>query len=301
MVALTLTILGAVGSIVGLLAYVDTRRSKRIKLLAYEHTAPFPLATARQHASDYELSIHYRSADGEEEEVIEAAFVTYLRFANFGSEPIRAQDIATSNPLRVEVEDVRVLDIALAGAHREVNQIELDAHELGSEMSKASIKFDFLDRRDGGLIRVLSTDRDATIRLVGDIIGMPEGITRSDQPIAKGPWGKIGVALWAVVQVATFGVVAYVYREVQGSWSNVWLLTLPFAAVVLPVVAAAIVSETIWPSRVRTRPYPKELRPPSWLRPHLLNSPVSDPMLVDYPAFAYLDDGDQDNEQPPNP
>ena len=303
MIALTLTILGAVGSLVGLLAYVDTRRSRRVKLLAYEHTSPFPLATARQHASDYELSIHYKGADGEEEEVIEAAFVTYLRFANFGKEPIRAGDIAPTNPLRVEVEGVRVLDIALAGTRREVNQIELDAPELNPEISKANIKFDFLDLQDGGLIRVLSTDRDAKIQLVGDIIGMPEGITRTDQPIAKGPWGKIGFGVWVLAELAAFAVVMYIYRSVQGSWSHVWLLALPFVAFLLPAFGALIASETIWPTRVRTRPYPEELRPPRWLGPRRLSPAISDQMLVDYPDFAYVNGEDQPGDsssQAPN-
>jgi hypothetical protein len=284
--ALLLTALGVIGSLVGVWAFVDTRRNQRIKLLAYEQTVPFPLATARGHTTDYELSIHYRGAEGAEE-VIDAAFVSYLLFANFGKEPIRSQDIAPSSPFKIEIENARVLDIALAGTHRDVSSISVNDIHLG-EVSSARINFDFLDFRDGGLIRVLSTSREAKLRLAGDIIGMPEGISRSDEPMAKGPWGRIGFGLWLTAELATFGASAFLYRTVQGSWDNIWLLVLPFLAFLLPCFGALVASETIWPTRVRSRPYPEELLPPRRFR--FRGPDQMDPMFVAYPEFAALED-----------
>src|SRR4051794_24500806 len=113
MLAWLLTLIGVVGSLVGVWAFIDARRSRRMKLLTFEQSPPFPLATARGHSTDYELSIHYKSDAGDE--VVEAAFVSYLQFANFGREPIRREDIAPSNPLRVEITGGRVLDISLSG------------------------------------------------------------------------------------------------------------------------------------------------------------------------------------------
>ena len=230
----------------------------------YEQTSPFPLATARGHDTDYELSIHYKRGDGGEE-VVDAAFVTYLVFANFGKEPLRSQDIATSNPLRIEIQGVRVLDISLAGSHREVNRISLKSVDLDKDKASAEIHFDFLDFRDGGLFRVLSTSRAENLQLAGDIIGMPEGIGRTDQPRVGGPWGKIGVGLLLLAEAASLVAAAYIYREVEGSWENIWVLTLPFIAFFLPLIGALVISETIWPTRTRRNSYPKELLPPRWI------------------------------------
>lgn len=287
--AFLIAVFGIIGSLVGVWAFVDTRRNRRVKLLAYEQTSPFPLAAARGHTTDYELSIHYRASDGSEE-VIDAAFVSYLVFANFGKEPIRAQDIAPSNPFRIEVEGARILDISLSGVHRDVNRISVRDIELG-EVSSAMIDFDFLDFKDGALIRVLSTARSAKLKLIGDIIGMPEGITRSDEPIARGPWGKIGVGLWLFAEFAAIAASVYIYREVQGSWDNAWLLLLPFAALLLPGIGAIIASETIWPTRVRSRPYPKELSPPHRFSFRGLDPALGDAVLFDYPEFAALEGG----------
>lgn len=276
-----LAVVGVLGTGIGVWAFVDTRRNRRIKLLAYEHTAPFPLATARRHTTDYELSIQYRTAEGKRE-VIDAAFVTYLFFANFGKEPIREADIAPSNPLRIEVEGGRVLDISLSGANRDVNRISVEEIKLGATSSAAKIRFDFLDFKDGGLIRVLATSRRIKIRLVGDIIGMPEGVRRTDQPTAKGPWGKIGFGLWVTSEIIALAGAVYIYRLAQGGLENVWVLGLPFLALLIPAAVAMVLAVTVWPLRAGARSYPKELLPP---RQFLLR----DPMAVEYPEFFLLD------------
>jgi len=299
--AVGLTILGVIGSVVGVLAFFDARRNRRIKLLMYEQTAPFPLATTRGGDNDYELSIHYKRGDGGDE-VVDAAFVTYLVFANFGREPIRAQDIAPSNPLRIEIEDVRVLDISLAGSHRDVNRIQLDSVSLGNQMSSAEIRFDYLDFQDGGLIRVLSTGRAKKLKLRGDIIGMPEGMIRSDQPRARGPWGKILFGFWILVQALALTAVAYVYREVEHDWDHVWVLALPFAALLLPgaaVVGVLILSDAVWPTRTQSSAYPKELLPPGWIRRAMRIPPEEEDFL--YPDFPVEEDAEEVSDEARTP
>jgi hypothetical protein len=260
-----LVILGAIGSIasvVGLYALYDSRRNRRIKLLSYEWTPPIPLATAAPVERDYKLSIHYTAAGAETEEVIEAAFVSYLRFANFGKEPIRRTDIAPANPLRIAVENERVLDISLSTQRRKVTRVALGEPAVGEDGGSAAITFDFLDLRDGAIIRVLTTGPRARLRLLGDIIGMPAGIRQSDETEAGDIWGKLGFGLWLLAECAAFAFVAWIVKQVTGSWGNAWLLVLPIVAFVLPIVGVFVL-EDHWPSRAGK--FPKELALPNWL------------------------------------
>lgn len=278
MLILVLSIIAALASLAGVYAIVDNRRNRRIKLLAYEEAGPIPLATTEHHEQSYKLEIVYRPAENEPEERIEAAFVTYLRFANFGREPIRATDIAHANPLRIEVEGIRALDISLAGTCRDVSQISVGKPDLGDTHARADVTFDFLDFEDGGIVRVLTAGwrPDAKIRLVGDIIGMRAGIARTDERPRRGKlWGKIGLAAFAISEVVAFAAVVVVFHQVDGSWADTWLIVLPFAALVIPIFAAIVISDTIWPGASSRRQYPKELALPRWLAgfpPHLMHA-----------------------------
>lgn len=283
MIIALISVIGTLASLGGIYAIVDNRRNRRVKALGYEDTGPFPLATASRHEQDYELTIHYRAGPAGEDEVIEAAYVTYLRFANFGKEPIRKQDIAPANPLRVQVSGVRVLDISLAGVRREVAQISLGELDLREEKACVALSFDFLDQEDGGLIRILSTDqKDQDIELVGDIIGMPTGVFRTDKPIrASERWGKVGVGLFLAVQVAAMVLAAYVVKLVTGDWMDAWLLLLPIGVIIGPGLLALIVSETVWPNRTKAVQYPQELALPRWLR----RSAMLRERVMPYPEF----------------
>jgi hypothetical protein len=263
MLLAALGIVGSIASVVGVYALYDARKNRRVKLLAFERTGSLPLAAASSVERSYKLSIHYRPPDAEDDEEIEAAYVTYLRFANFGKEPVRREDIAPASPLRVEITGARVLDISLSSIRREVTRLHVEPPRIGELEASANVTFDFLDYHDGGVIRILSTGRRCKAELAGEIIGMPGGILRSDEAPARGLWGKLGFGLWLAAELAAFGGAAYVVNVVAGSWSDAWLLLLPLVAFLLPVVGAFLVSETVWPSGVRK--YPDELSNPRWL------------------------------------
>lgn len=270
MLLAVVSILGAAASLGGLYAIVDNRRNRRVKALAYEHTGAIPLATASRHFKDYELSIVYRPGEDMPEERIESAYVTYIRFANFGKEPIRAADIAPANPLRIVIEGVRVLDISLSSSCREVSQIRVGNPVLDENQSSAAVGFDFLDYEDGGMIRILTAgwNKKVKLQLAGDIIGMRSGIAKSDaEPPHQKVWGKIGMAMLAVSEVAAFAGAAYVYKLVNGSWGSAWLMIVPVVAFFMPLALAGIVSDTIWPASVKRKRYPKALALPRWLGP----------------------------------
>jgi hypothetical protein len=268
MLTVILSVIGAVASIVAFYEFFDNRRNRRIKLLLYETTPPTPLATAGNPEGDYSLSIHYTAAGSGEDEVIEAAFLRYVRFANFGKEPIRREDIAPGNPVRLEVEGSRILDIALSSAGRSVTQVRLDKPEITPERASAGISFDFLDHRDGAIIRVLATTPTPSVRLVGDIIGMPSGIRRLSEVASRRSWSNLSFALVVAGELGTFAAAAWLVQEVTGSWADVWLLALTPIALVLPLIAVNYLVNW-WPPH--SRRFPKELALPRWLgRPESL-------------------------------
>ncbi len=272
MLGASLAIFGVVASVIGIYAFVDARRDRRVKLLAFSRISAFPLATATSLERGYHLSIHYQAPDMTEAEEVEAAYASHLRFANFGKEPIRREDIASASPLRVEVEGGHVLDISLASTRRGVSRIAVDRPSLEDDRASAEITFDFLDHRDGAVLTILSTTPEIRARLVGEIIGMPGGIIDYDVPPARGFWSKLGVSLIVVGELAAYLGAAYVTKSVAGSWTDVWLLALPVTALLVPLVIALIVSETIWPSRPRK--FPDGLPLPGWSRSLIHESAV---------------------------
>jgi hypothetical protein len=266
MIAIGLAVLGAVGALIGIWAFVDARRNRRVKLLAWEPTFTRALASASKADRDYKLSILYERP-GQQPEVIEGAYATYVRFANFGREPIRRADIAAANPLRINVKmgddsAGEVLDISLTSASREVIRLAVGSVVRADNSAHADIEFDFLDHHDGGVVRVLSSGRPKSTVMSGDIIGIPAGLTRSDVPLAKGPWGKIGFGLWAVAELCALALIALLFKRQTGGWGDVWVLALPPLAFVAIVIATAIISDSVWPTARSKRKFPSALALP---------------------------------------
>lgn len=242
------TLITGLASIAGLIyAVYYGVKSKRTKILAYQSTAPIPLATALSPEEDYKLTVLFRRPDSPDE-LVDCAHVRFLRFANFGKEPIRRNDIAPANPLAIVVEGARVLDLTLTGGSRDVIRLDVSDIKLDERKSEAKITFDFLDYQDGGTLKILTVEDAGSAYLSGDIIGMPRGIMRTDQ-IRRLSWlSKLGWILGALVQISAFGATALVFRRVTDSWHNWWLLLLPVLALFVPAIIIAIVAGTIWPT-----------------------------------------------------
>jgi hypothetical protein len=254
-----LVALGVLGSIASLIGLAALRRG-RVKQLAFERTPWVPLATAAPIERDYKLAVVYPAPGSEEPEEIKGAFVAYLRLANLGREPIWREDIAPANPLRVEVDGARFLDISLAGQRRDVTRIELGDPEIDEEHAVALVTFDFLDHRDGAVIRVLSTGQNGRVRLVGDIIGMPGGLGPRDNKRSRDIGGIAALVAFLVLMLASVAGAAWVVRSVAGSWWDAWVLLLLLPAFLLPIFVLAGIA-AILPSTG----FPKELQGPDWL------------------------------------
>lgn len=255
-------VVGTLASIAGLIyAIYYARNSRRVKLLLYDTSWSVPLATARSPEEDYTLSVLFQRK-GQGEERVSSAHVTFLRFANLGKEPIRGTDIAPTNPVRVTVKECRVLDISLAGASRSVANVSVSGVVLDKKESHADILFDFLDYQDGGVVKILTEGAIRKVALTGDIIGMPSGIRRCDEIRSLGILNKLGWALGAVFLISALAVSVLAFQWITGSWQNVWVLCLPFIALILPAVIIAIVASTIWPEQEVS--LPQSLSLPKW-------------------------------------
>lgn len=262
--------LASVGGFVYALYYA--RKSRKMKSLIYETLSSVPLATAYSPEDDYNLAVTYQRK-GFQEERFESVFTRFLRFANLGREPIRREDITRANPIRIKVEGVRTLDIALAGVTRTVNNVEITNQSLSENSASADLTFDYLDYKDGGLVKILTVTGEGTAILKGDVIGMPDGIKNVGETSSESRLSKIGKWLAGLFVASSFAISIISYYWVTGSWENVWLVVLPLIALIVPLIIVALVATTIWPSG---RPsFPSSLSLPRWfyslrLPPHLL-------------------------------
>ena len=247
-----------VASIIGLIcAIYYAKQTKKFKLLAYDSTASLPLASVSAPESSYTIEILFRRGDLIEQR-LKGVHVTFLRFANFGIEPIRKEDIAPSNPLRVEVTGTRILDIGLSAISREVCRIALG----NTTENGVSLSFDFLDYRDGAVLKILTESRPKYLRLNGDIIGMPQGL-KTTQALRKSSLLKwVGGILIGLLFLSSFAGAAWVFYRNVGTWKYIWVLLLPFAAIIVPGLIIAFVSLTIWPGKAPE--FADTLHPPLW-------------------------------------
>jgi hypothetical protein len=264
---LALTIIGLVGTaVLGSYAIYDQRRNRRVKRLVYD-TFTVPLATAFRNDEGYKVSIQLERP-GTDPRIFGAAYLTFVRFANFGREPIRKDDIAPANPLIVEAETDapgEILDVSLSSSSRRVTSVVVgDTINLG-QSAQSRIAFDFLDYHDGGIVRVLSSAQPTSVKLRGDIIGMRTGIIAADQPPSRRRkvmhW-TIGITMVAI-EAAAITASVFAFRWVTGSWSNGWVLGLLPVAFALPLIVFVLVA-ALFDSRVRG--FPPELAYPKWIR-----------------------------------
>lgn len=274
MLTLVITIIGLFGAAAGVLGLLYARRNNRVKLFVWEPTVAVPIASLLSAERDYKLSILYERP-GYVPELIPQAYITYLRVANRGKEPIRSEDIAKGNRLKIGVEmpqggNSRVLDISLGSKSRDVIGLSVgDVMNFGN-VAQATINFDFLDHQDGGIVRILSTEPPSSIEMTGDIIGMPGGIVRSDVPQDTRRLGKPVFAIWAAAQVGAVALTLLLFDRVTGDLSDAWLLGVLPAVFLAITAVAAVVDLMIRPPT--SRKFPSVLQFPEWLDIHVLES-----------------------------
>ena len=113
------------------------------------------------------------------------------------------------------------MDITVAGVSRKVCNIELGNILRGDPISSADVLFDFLDQNDGAVLKVLTENRPKWVKLCGDIIGMPDGIERSDKVRSLGVVNTIGAILSILFYITSLVLTPFTYRWITGSWTHV--------------------------------------------------------------------------------
>lgn len=255
-------------------AIYSSKRGDRRKSLVYEVLPPAPLADAVSPRPGFSVALTYEEA-GEAPVTVSSIFVQYLRFANFGRLPIRSEDSAQVDPLRVVAAGGRPLSLSLVGTSRAVCQVSLPSSERDGDRLTGELRFDFLDYRDGGLVQVVSESSATNVALEGTIIGMPDGLVRAKQPRDEVSFPDFGCLAPLLAALGCLVATPFIYRHFVGSWDNVWLLLLPLGAVVLPLVLTLPV---MFFSMTRSRfPFASPLEPPHqyFARLHMYSKPMS--------------------------
>lgn len=243
-------VIGAVGgiaSIVGLILLLwYARKSSSGKQIFYGVSENVPLASAFS-TNVNRFTVLY-GPKGEQEE-IQSAYLTEFRFANFGRDSIRADDLVPRNPVKLLVDGCKVLDISMSGVAREVNGIRLRNMEIEEGKASVELLWDFLDHKDGARLRILSDGRPRNLEMVGDIVGMPQGIQNINIESASWVQGSLFTLTLIFVLSSLCMWNAYLYKWVVGTWSHIWLLLTPILTISLFFIISSVVMNFIIPER----------------------------------------------------
>ena len=247
-----LNIIGVVGglaSIVGLVyAFYHAKKLVRIKRIIYEASESIPIAMATK-TKKHRFTLLYGTEDKREE--IESAYLTYLRFANFGKEPIRRGDFVSRNPVRIVIKGCRILDIGIATVRREVTGIEIRNTSNIEDEASSELTWEFLDHKDGARIGILTDGKPRHVKLSGDIVGMPQGIQNFAEirPSRRDRRVVYGTSITLLVSAAILN--GYIFKWTTGAWSHVWLLVIPILTLFAVLSGIILVTALLYPSSKR--------------------------------------------------
>ena len=153
-------VLAAVGLLVGIVGTLVAVKSRRIRKPRFAVSGQNLI---RDFAARLEgLDIRYRG------QPISTLTVTKVAIWNKGSETIKSEDIASSDPLRISILGGEILDIEVIQTTKPSNLFKV---AMGSE-DEALVRFEYLDKNDGGVVQLLHTGSSpAKVRVLGAIIG----------------------------------------------------------------------------------------------------------------------------------
>jgi len=166
-------VLGIIGLFLTWKSYVYGK--KKVKLFSRTINLIQGLSSAYS-----DLEVYYR---GEKQNNIS---VTKFVFWNSGRQPIRKQDIADKEPLRIQAfNNVKLLDVKLLHPKIENSNCLLLNKADNEPLKTCEITFDFLDQNEGFVVQTIHTgNKPGDVILLGKIIGLgnfplPKGVLES--------------------------------------------------------------------------------------------------------------------------
>jgi len=138
---------------------------------------------------------------------IPRATAANICFWNAGRKTIRRSDIASADPLRAEiVTDDKILAAKIVTTSRDV--ITAQIVEVSPKM--VCLSFDFLDKGDGILLRVLHTGHaPADCQLKGTIKGVPKGLRQAKKSAVYRRLGGYGTLVFNLLIFGSAAVGAH--------------------------------------------------------------------------------------------
>jgi len=145
---------------------------------------------------------------------IENLTVSKIAFWNGGAETIEASNIVEADPLRIEAgDDCDILDAYIIQENNKANKFQIEL--VNSKLVK--ILFDYLEKREGGVIQVIHTGKESTdIKLEGLVkgAGKPQSSYSSDlltKIIRKLPTSPKAKKESPTKQRRIFGIASLIY------------------------------------------------------------------------------------------
>jgi len=195
-----------IGSVIGIIGII-------IAWLSYERKVPCwwleGHVLVEGGLSEYgELELFFGESSENDHVKVDRVTVTDIFLWNAGRKTIDGTDIARGDPLRVEmVTDDEMLKAGIVHASRDV--IKPAIVEFSPKTTKVS--FDFLDKGDGVVVRILHTGRaPADCQVIGTIKGVPKGLRRITK---RGPHYHLRRVASIILNLTFFAcwIMAYVW------------------------------------------------------------------------------------------
>ena len=242
---LALAVIGVVLTLYGIWL---AQRSERRKRLVWDVAGSIPLASLLPHEEPGpKLTVQYEPESGPAVNV-RGCYMSMVMVANLGREPIKREDLAGSDPLRLEVTGTKVLDAAIAGVTRDPVNFEVAPLVVTGDAVTARLSFEFLDFKDGASIRLLTEGWQPEVTVRGTVVGMPEGIQRFGERRNSQLWNRAGAVTIVVLFALSILTGLWTFHMVMGSWDRWWLLLLVPAMLIVPALLSLALATFIWPS-----------------------------------------------------
>ena len=151
-----LTIAVTVITIVGFVFTYKSTPQKKLKVIISDNE----LITNKQ-TKFTKLKIFY------DESNVDKLTVTKITFWNNSFAPIRNTDIAQTVPIAITIDNGNILDVSVLKGHDTPNNVCIE----NSETTPHCISFEYLNRKEGGLIQIIHTGDINSISIPSILIG----------------------------------------------------------------------------------------------------------------------------------